>query len=111
VALDAPDGTLAGYGVCRSAADEGEILNVAVAEAWRGRGAGHILVEAMLRHLAGRGAARVYLEVRASNAAAIGLYASLAFERVGIRRGYYARPREDAVVMAVTVASWRAEKR
>jgi ribosomal-protein-alanine N-acetyltransferase len=41
----------------------------------------------------------MFLEVRASNAAAIALYSSAGFEGVGRRVRYYARPIEDAVVM------------
>ena len=46
-----------------------------------------------------RGAEEIFLEVRASNASAIGLYSSEGFETVGRRARYYVRPIEDALVM------------
>ncbi|MEJ2152487.1 MAG: ribosomal-protein-alanine N-acetyltransferase RimI, partial [Gemmatimonadota bacterium] len=48
-----------------------------------------------------RGARRMYLEVRKSNRDAQRFYGHYGFEQVGRRAGYYSRPREDAVVMAV----------
>ena len=51
------------------------------------------------------GAREVTLEVRVSNAAAIGLYLSLGFQEVGIRKQYYsstwARPAEDALLLTI----------
>ena len=92
-------GKVAGYVVALDAADEGEILNLAVAEGGRRRGLGRALVEAIIAALSERGVRQVYLEVRESNAAARALYAGFGFKDVGRRKGYYRRPVEDAIVL------------
>jgi ribosomal-protein-alanine N-acetyltransferase len=83
----------------RGAADEVEILLVAVVPHARRRGVGRALVEALL---ADAGARRAHLEVRASNRAAIALYERTGFVAAGVRKRYYADG-EDALVMARTV--------
>lgn len=98
----APDG-VAGYVIAQDAADEGEILNLAVVPARHRGGIGRALVERALAALAGRGASRVFLEVRESNTAARALYAALGFGEVGRRRRYYRRPVEDAIVLRAAI--------
>lgn len=71
---------------------EAELLNLAVRPEARRRGVGR----ALLALLAGR---KVWLEVRASNAAAIRFYESQGFRVCGRRKGYYRDPEEDAVLM------------
>lgn len=97
-------GVVAGYVVARSVGDEGEILNLGVAQAHRRQGIGRALVERMLALLAGREVRTIYLEVRESNAGARALYQSLGFAEVGRRRRYYRRPVEDAVVLRAAIA-------
>jgi ribosomal-protein-alanine N-acetyltransferase len=96
---------LAGYVVAREAADEGEILNLAVAPAWHHRGVGRALVARVLATLVGRGATQVFLEVRASNVAARALYEGAGFREVGRRTRYYRRPVEDAVVLRAAIVA------
>lgn len=79
-----------GFVLTRLAADEAEILTVAVARRWQGRGVGRDLVEAALRRLYAARAAMVFLEVASTNAAAVALYGGRGFRVVGERRGYYA---------------------
>jgi ribosomal-protein-alanine N-acetyltransferase len=98
-------GSVVGYVIGQTAADEGEILNLGVAPAHRGRGVGHALVERMLALLHERGAEVAYLEVRESNSAAQHLYQSLGFREVARRRRYYRRPVEDAVVLRATLGA------
>lgn len=87
---------LAGFLLWRPLTDaETEILSLAVAESFRRRG----LAEALARRLFALRRGEYFLEVRASNAAALGLYEKLGFERQGRRRAYYHRPVEDAVLM------------
>ena len=100
-AVDDARGRLIGYGVCSMVEDEGEILNLAVEPDARRLGTGAHLVDAMLGWLRTGGAARVFLEVRASNVAAIALYRRAGFRPLGSRRGYYRDPREDALTMAL----------
>ncbi len=104
-------GSLAGYALCSSAGDEGEILNIAVASAHRRKGCGLLLLEACLDWLAERGADSVYLEVRESNAAAIAMYAERGFRTTGVRPKYYRKPTEDAVTMALALGRSAAGKR
>ncbi len=85
--------------VARRAADEVEILLVAVAKHARRRGVGAALVTAALAAAARGGAVAAHLEVRASNAAAIALYARLGFVAAGLRPRYYDAT-EDAVLMS-----------
>ena len=92
-------GEVSGYAVALEAADEGEILNLAVAPAGRRKGLGRALVEAILGVLKGRDVRHVYLEVRESNAPARALYATQGFREVGRRKAYYRRPVEDAIVL------------
>jgi len=108
VAFDDADGRLVGYGLCSIAADEGEILNLAVEPSARGRGAGRQMLDGMLAWLTAAGARQVFLEVRHSNAAAIALYELSGFRAAGFRRGYYASPREDALTMVLEVGSGHA---
>ena len=79
--------------------DELHVNNVAVAPAYRGRGAGTALMREVLREGARMGARRATLEVRRSNEAARRLYERLAFTVTGIRRGYYTNPVEDALIL------------
>lgn len=79
--------------------DELEIDVVAVAPTARRRGLGRSLVEAAMARARSCGAAQAFLEVRAGNAAARALYASLGFAESGVRRGYY-DDGEDAIRMA-----------
>lgn len=93
-----PSGLL-GFVALRTMADEGEILNVAVAPAARRSGVGRALVRHALASAAAAGAFSVFLEVRPSNAAALTLYRSFGFVEVGRRHRYYRAPVEDALVL------------
>ncbi|MBI4542165.1 MAG: ribosomal protein S18-alanine N-acetyltransferase [Gemmatimonadetes bacterium] len=108
--FDDGEGTLVGYGLCSLGGDEGEILNLAVQPRARGRGVGSALLEAMLDWLRGQGASCVFLEVRPSNHAAIELYRRAGFSPLGVRDGYYRRPREDALTMVLELGAEEARK-
>lgn len=84
----------------RSAADEVEILNIAVAPQWRRAGLGSRLLKHALEEARAEGAQRVFLEVRESNRAAIALYMRHGFQAAGRRENYYAAPAEAALVLA-----------
>jgi ribosomal-protein-alanine N-acetyltransferase len=94
------------------AADEAELLTLAVAAPWRRHGLAQALVDEAAMEAARRGARRIYLEVAEDNAAARALYAAEGFEPIGRRRGYYARregPAVDAITMRREVRrGWRA---
>ena len=84
------DGAPAGFILARQAADEAEILPLAVAPGARRQGLGRELVgQAALRAKAG-GAAIFFLEVAVANDAARALYGALGFREAGRRKGYYA---------------------
>ncbi len=92
----AVDGIFAGHVTMLCVLDEGQICNLAVAPAFRRIGVGSALLDALKTEAARRGLSVLMLEVRASNIAAQTLYEKNGFERVGVRRGFYANPREDA---------------
>lgn len=91
-------GGLAGYIGVYHTLDEVEILNIAVREDRRRQGCGRLLMSAALREAVETGILRAVLEVRTSNAPAIGLYESLGFRKAGKRRGYYQDTGEDALI-------------
>ncbi|ETR77996.1 alanine acetyltransferase [Afipia sp. P52-10] len=81
-----------GFIISRIAADEAEILSVAVASARRGKGYSRNLLSHHLGHLAGRGVRRVFLEVEENNQPAVRLYQRAGFRTVGRREQYYRDP-------------------
>ena len=106
-ALDPTSGRLRGFVLARLAADEAEILTVAVDAALRGRGIGRALLTETLRQAGNAGARAMFLEVDEHNAPAIALYRRLGFAKVGERVGYYRRPdgsRATASVMRKSLA-------
>ena len=106
-ALDPANGTLRGFVLARLAADEAEILTIAVDSAARGKGVGRALLAEALRQAAHAGARAMFLEVDERNAAATALYRRLGFVTVGERPGYYCRPdgsRAAAAIMRKTLA-------
>ncbi len=86
-------GAVRGWAAVRSlGGGESELLQVEVEAGYRRRGLARRLLEAALE-------GTVFLEVRAGNAGAIALYGTVGFVEVGRRKGYYAGPVEDALVM------------
>lgn len=92
------EGMLVGYCIAWLLGDEAELANLAVAPGARRGGVGAALLDDLLAAL-DPDDVTVYLEVRDSNASAQALYRSRGFTASGRRKGYYARPKEDAVVM------------
>jgi ribosomal-protein-alanine N-acetyltransferase len=78
-----------GFSVSRIAADEAEILSIAIDAAHRGRALSHNLLLTHLGHLAGRGVRKVFLEVEENNQPARRLYERTGFAVVGRRDRYY----------------------
>jgi [ribosomal protein S18]-alanine N-acetyltransferase len=95
------DGRVAGILIGRVAADEFEILNLAVGKACRRRGVATQLVSAALEYARTAGVLQTYLEVRASNEGGIALYMRKGFRVCGRRPNYYRNPTEDAVLLVL----------
>ena len=93
------DGKVVGYCGVIIALDEGQITDIAVSGAYRRRGIGMEIVKQMILESAKRGISVLYLEVRESNRAARELYRACGFEECGVRKGFYRRPTENAVLM------------
>ncbi len=86
-----------GFSVSRMAADEAELLSIAVAGTYRGRGLSHTLLLTHLGHLAGRGIRTVFLEVEENNQPARRLYQRAGFSVVGRRERYYQQSGGEAL--------------
>jgi len=99
-----------GYAIVLTTGIESELANLAVARLTQHQGLGRRLLREALSAARERGCEEMFLEVRASNEAAIGLYSSTGFEAVGRRVRYYARPIEDAIVMRVALSQGRGLK-
>ena len=92
-------GTVLGYVGMMFVLDEGYLSNVAVSPKYRRQGIADALIERLDELCSGHGLAFVSLEVRAGNDPAIALYEKHGFARAGLRKNYYERPREDAIIM------------
>lgn len=100
--------TIGAFALAQVAADEAEVLSIAVDPTWQRQGVAVRLVEGVKRGASRGGAQTLFLEVAAGNAAAIALYQKTGFAEAGRRKGYYARPdgsREDAIVMRCALGS------
>jgi len=99
------DGVLAAFAITQMVLDEATLFNLAVDPAYQRRGLGRELLQHLINELEQRGILTLWLEVRASNRAAIALYEQLDFNEVSVRRNYYptADGKEDAVIMALTI--------
>ena len=80
---------------------EGEITNVAVSPDVQNQGIGKKIISGLLEIASEKNINRIVLEVRVSNDYAIKLYKDFGFQKVGIRKGFYERPREDAAIMVL----------
>jgi ribosomal-protein-alanine N-acetyltransferase len=80
--------------------DEAHITNIAVSEAYRGRGIGELLLIATIDLARELKASTMTLEVRISNNVAQRLYGKYGFKQTGARKGYYLDNREDAIIMS-----------
>lgn len=97
VALE--DEKVVGYIGCYCIAGAGEITNVAVKASHRRKGIGGKLLQKLYEKGAALDTQEYFLEVRESNEAAIGLYLRQGFVKEGIRKNFYEKPVENAVIM------------
>ncbi|NUU66231.1 ribosomal protein S18-alanine N-acetyltransferase [Enterobacteriaceae bacterium BIT-l23] len=97
------DDEMAAFAITQVVLDEATLFNIAVDPAWQRRGLGRQLLTHLIGELEQRDVLTLWLEVRASNVAAIALYESLGFNEVTVRRNYYPTTdgREDAIIMAL----------
>lgn len=96
--LVAECGEVSGYIGVQEICGEAYITNVAVFDNHRKKGIGRALLRAAANGAKSRGCEFITLEVRVSNTAAIALYESEDFERVGVRKNFYASPTEDGAI-------------
>lgn len=99
--LDEHDGVVVGYGGVRAlqGSPDADIQTIALLAERRGEGRGRALLRALLEVARERGAREVFLEVRADNPTATGLYLAEGFEEIGRRPRYYQPDDVDAIVM------------
>mgnify|MGYP004556881383 FL=1 len=95
------EGRTVGYVGLMYVLDEGYISNVAVAPAHRREGIGGMLLDTLRERAEEKGLAFLTLEVRQTNEPAKNLYKKHGYVEVGLRKGYYAKPTEDAILMTL----------
>jgi ribosomal-protein-alanine N-acetyltransferase len=97
-------GAVIAYGIVQIAVGEAHLLNITVAPKRQGEGLGRRLLNDLIAVARGK-ADTLFLEVRPSNKTAVGLYLSMGFNEIGLRKNYYpaANGREDALMMALAL--------
>jgi ribosomal-protein-alanine N-acetyltransferase len=108
VALTADRERITGFIVYWLVDKELHLLNLATAPAARRRGLARSMIDYMIDEGCRRGLWQVVLEVRESNDAALRLYESFGFTRVGRRARYYTDNGEDAIVMTLWIGEGEA---
>lgn len=99
------NGRILGYGGVLVVQGDGDIQTIAVTPEVRGTGLGRALLDHLLNETRRLGARQVFLEVRADNPVAIGLYERTGFEHIAVRRGYYQPGNIDAMIMRLDLRS------
>jgi [ribosomal protein S18]-alanine N-acetyltransferase len=94
-------GQVIGYVIFWIIGEDVQINNIAVHPDFRGMGIGGRVLRHVIGEVRLRGAQLITLEVRPSNTAALSLYKTLGFKTMGIRKGYYTMPPEDAIVLGL----------
>lgn len=90
---------LLGYCVLLCTGEEADITNVCTMPQARGKGVATALLTELLEKGNAQGVLEYFLEVREGNVPARALYTKLGFEEIGLRKNYYAEPKEHAVLM------------
>jgi len=100
-------GCLIGYGFMSTGAGEAHILNLCIHPIYQRQGYGQQILEHLLAIAREKKVDSVFLEVRASNIAALNLYLKIGFNQIAVRKNYYpiqhSTDREDALVLALTL--------
>jgi [ribosomal protein S18]-alanine N-acetyltransferase len=101
IAEAGPEHALAGYAgmMFVPGGMQADVLTIGVRSRCWGQGIGSALLGAILDEARRRRCVEVFLEVRADNPRAQGLYLRRGFEEIGVRRGYYQPSGTDAIVM------------
>lgn len=99
VALYDPSEEVVGFVIASVIPPEAELESIGVTGEFQRHGAGRRLVRALMTELDQSAIGTLLLEVRSSNSTALAFYRSIGFVQTGVRRGYYADPAEDAVLM------------
>uniref|UniRef100_A0A451BL24 [Ribosomal protein bS18]-alanine N-acetyltransferase n=1 Tax=Candidatus Kentrum sp. SD TaxID=2126332 RepID=A0A451BL24_9GAMM len=94
-----------GYGIISIGAEEAQLLNLCIRREYRRQGFGHRLLRQLIDIAKKHNADSMFLEVRASNHAALRLYGRMGFNEVGIRKGYYPGKNglRDAVILGLAI--------
>jgi len=100
------DNQVVGYALVLEVVDETTLMDIAVDATARGEGIGRKMLEYVKARSKKNGMLSMWLEVRASNQAAISLYEDTGFEHIEVRKGYYQSPqgKEDAKIMKASLA-------
>jgi [ribosomal protein S18]-alanine N-acetyltransferase len=96
-----------GFIIVQAAADEAEIITLAVMPDARGQGLASRLMAYAIKELQNDRCERLFLEVATDNHAALALYKRFDFQPQGLRKGYYQRlggHRVDALVMSLDMS-------
>ena len=96
------DDIIVGFSIIKRVLDEAELCNIAILPTYQGQGLARKLLRRQIGNLPIQ---QLYLEVRASNVAALRLYQGLGFSKIGERKDYYPHEggREDAHCMRLLV--------
>jgi [ribosomal protein S18]-alanine N-acetyltransferase len=98
-------GALLGFGVASILRPQAELETIAVAREAQRQGIGRTLLHALTAQLTQQGIAELWLEVRASNQAALALYRAAGFAQTGRRPNYYRNPAEDGLLLTLRLSA------
>lgn len=101
VAMD--EDKVVGYAGCVMSMGEADITNIAVHNEYRRIGIGNELLTQIIKQMKKRDIEKVFLEVRESNNSARMLYSSNGFVEIGVRKNFYRKPDENAILMELTI--------
>ena len=97
------NGQIAGYCGLWTVLGEGNITNMAVSGGFRRLGIAETLMKEMEKRGMSKNVVTYFLEVRKSNKAAVNLYKKMGYVQIGVRKNFYEKPVEDALVMSKTI--------